>query len=237
VYELGGITSPAFLAEIHHLLWTKPFKNRGQRDQGWSCRDHAAIAARILQALGIPSRVIFGKMMMCTGPTATDRPCGLEADPHAWNFIKELGHFDLSIRVPRSLWDEWTITAVAGSKVLADPMTHFAAVTAEQMYQQQVAIASNLENERILIYRSTHFAEAKSIPLEDLAKWIDSPLGVRLKEGLDTDPNIYSKAVCHLLLFISGERETLTNLSHSEAWKNVSQIPVARAHEVVRSQE
>src|SRR5258707_15746135 len=118
--KLLDLASEGFLAEIHHLLWTKKFKNRGKVDPGWQCRDHALIVSTLLKLLGHESSVHHGRLMMSTGPDDYDKPYGNDVQPHSWNFISDLGIVDLSLRVPKyqfPTWCEWQINAVFASNV------------------------------------------------------------------------------------------------------------------------
>ena len=227
--HIQSIFCPKFLAEIHHLLWTKKFNNRGRRDEGWSCRDHSAIVALLLQLLGIPSNVCFGKLMMITGPIGTDRPYGLDVNPHRWNFVEETGHIDLSVRVPKNqfpTWDNWEIDAVVGSKVQSEPATKFLLATSERSYHDHIAPATHLRDNRVLIYKLEKSVPVRSIPMDNLVGWIESPLGCRLQGEFQSGPLIYMQALYHLWMFIQGERETLTIVCKNEAWEhNLSPLP------------
>ena len=195
---VAQIFCPRLVNEIHHFLWMKPFKNRGRRDEGWSCRDYAAMVGLLLQLHGIQSTVCTGKMMVMSGPTEDGRPCGLEANPHSWNLIEGFGHVDLSVRIPRFLfpeWEAWKITRVVGSSVQSEPLANFDLAGSDSPYQQQIAVATHKKNTRGLVYRAVKREPVDSTMSIDLAGYGDQLAAY--------SPNSIFKILTRDLLFTS----------------------------------
>jgi hypothetical protein len=194
--------------------------------------------AWLMRLLGVSSRICTGKMMMICGPDVGCQPHGLESNPHTWNFVEGFGHVDLSVRVPKYDFpsaENWNLSAVVRSEVIAIPKVEFEAVTSEQLYQDHVSIASNLAARRFLIYRAQQVVQAESISTADVHKWIHSPLGDRLEEDYGSGSLIYLQAIHHLWMFSKGNCPSLTGLSKDAAWMHLSRIPTREMEEILQA--
>jgi hypothetical protein len=206
----------------------KPCKSRGKRDEGWNCRDHAAMLGWLLQLGGIQSRACTGKMIMVCGPTAGGPPCGLELDPHTWNFVENFGYIDISVRVPRFLfpdWESWKVTSVVGSTVQSEFATDFRLAVSAFEYEDRMAAATHVNDGRMLLYRPIVSQPVDFFILGDPAGWINSLLTVELQEDFKFGSLIYLQLLFHLWKTLQGERETLTAVSRTKAWSFIAKIP------------
>jgi hypothetical protein len=235
--NLQELVSESFLTEIHHLLWTKKFKNKGKLDLGWHCRDHALILDALAKLLGHESIVHHGRLMMSTGPHKQDRPYGNEVEHHTWTFIEGLGLVDLSLRVPRDqfpTWRDWQISAVFGNKVIPQDGTSVFLLDTPQGYDRAVAISTHAASERRLIYHRIREEPFDLINLNQASGWVHSPLSDELEDNFRLGSTIYRGAIFHLHELLHGRRASLTTLSHYNAWKTIAEIPEETLSDLLR---
>src|SRR5690242_5536536 len=119
---LARLTSDDFLDELHHLLWIKPFINRGTWDAGWNCRDHALVVGTILLLGHIECRIVHGTAAFTQGPVAHQDPLLMWVEHHAWIDI-DGGPLDLSPRLTRSNdpgWRPWHLKLICGGECHPD---------------------------------------------------------------------------------------------------------------------
>src|SRR5262245_59413184 len=110
------LSTPEFLDELHHLLWTEPHENRGQWDEGWSCRNHALIAGAVVSVVHGRCAIVYGEATFVHGPVGDCPPIGMSVKPHAWLGVDGAGYFDLSLNIARHAdpgWRPWPLACIA----------------------------------------------------------------------------------------------------------------------------
>jgi hypothetical protein len=218
------LTSPLFLDELHHLLWVEPGEHRGQWDEGWSCRNHALIAAAVACALKERSAIVYGKAMYVQGPQDGLPPVGVSVDPHAWFGLDGSGYFDLSPRLTQVKdrdWRPWPLSCVAMSRCV--PWGEFRLAYQEREFEDLVNSATHIMGCKRAVYFGTRYANLSRKVLNEEFSAADAPLTVRLASK--HDPSLFAQAAVHLCKLLKGEVRSLRGMSQDEAWETISQQP------------
>jgi hypothetical protein len=218
------VTTDKFLAELHHLLWTEPFDNEGNRDEGWNCRDHAFITGLVLQLLKQRCAVMYGKAYFIQGPTTEQPGIGLEQKIHAWLGLDGQGFMNLSPRLTRcsnSLWRPWGLKYIARNTCSPDGTFEFA--RSEDDYAQRFERAAEQADTRTAIYCGKGYDNIDREFAENAFKFIDSPLTKRLSEKYADD--LYLKGAIHLFKLVRGDTKSLQQRSQDDAWEEIARLP------------
>jgi len=221
--EANRLTTPQFLAEIHHLLWIDPFDNQGTWDEGWNCRDHAWLGGVVLQLLGLTAAVVYGEAMFVRGPDGDAPPTGLSQTGHAWLGIDGLGFMDISPNLAQcrelSL-QTWQLKCIAMNRCIPDG--RFENSNSSEDYERRVGIATNTPGNHA-VYFGRGYDNIDSDFVNQAFQFINSPLSVRLATRFE--PDVYAKAAIHLFKILSGKSQSLQKLSQDQAWECISTQP------------
>jgi hypothetical protein len=138
-----ALSRDKFVRELHHLLWIEPQFNRGQRDEGWNCRDHALIVAGVAQLLGFRAALCFGHVAFVQGPRGNAKPLWFNVSPHAWVAVESAGHYDLSVRL-RSVdgfgpdWSGWNVDGLVADRYVSPGRVRVAWTYRPQEYNSAI---------------------------------------------------------------------------------------------------
>ena len=221
------------LDELHAFLWTDPFFNQGTMDAGWSCRDHAVVVGQFLVDAGAHVTVRHGKCMFVQGPTQDGAPpvgLGQDVDPraggHTWLSIEGLGDVDLSPRlnIRESRWRPVESTGVVGSSWLAEAPSRFTVTGSLQEYDEEIARATHVLDERHAIYFSRREEPFANEIARSGLSWADSRVSLRLLDRGQPD-DLYVRFARHLRGILSDERSPLRHLSRNKAWTILAEDP------------
>lgn len=226
----AAIAEAPFRRELHHLLWEKPFVNKeGQRDFGWTCREHALFIGALAMLHGFQAAVVHGRAEFCVGPTANSVATGISQDPHWWTRIVDIGSCDLSVRLdslPGGVsWDGWDESFLLGGKFTPADSTSFTSVSDPIKHEQICAIATHATGKRAANYLQRSIEPLGLQQIENARKWCNSPLTDRLKKLYPTRTDIYAKAILHLDEILNGVGKSVTALSQMAAWGAIAKRP------------
>jgi hypothetical protein len=215
-----------FLAELHHLLWIEPHKNKGKQDDGWSCRDHALIVAGIAQMRGCRSNVVSGAAAFVQGKLNGNAPLGRIVKPHSWLSIDGCGTYDLSIRLNGFKefrhWEDWAVKGLIGSRF--EPRTvNYMATRDDATFNNTINAASHLEETRYAIYLNKILIPLDVSHFQNAFKWCNSPLTIRLQKLIKKPKELYPKAILHLIDFLDGKGDSVANLPQIKAWAKIAE--------------
>jgi len=101
------VLTETVITELHSAFWKRPFVNRGIRDMGWFCRDHAWTVSAFLALCGRGSRIISGQANFVTGPSSDHHPRGIKSDPHSWNEVDRDTLIDVSPNLQANKTQQW----------------------------------------------------------------------------------------------------------------------------------
>lgn len=224
-----AVLDPALLDELHALLWTEPFSNRGTRDDGWSCRDHIVVVGALLRTLGAEVRIRHGRCMFVQGRGSDGAPpvgIGQEGSSrlgHAWLLVAGLGDVDLSPRIaaPQLPWKGVDSPGIVGSTWIAPRETSFATTTKLRDYTAAIERATGAPDE----LRAEYLINSEEPYDDDIARlglsWANSRVSQRLRgRGLPED--LYLRFAAHLLELRAGRRQPLRGISPNKAWAIVA---------------
>lgn len=212
------------LDELHGFLWSAPYLNQGVMDQGWMCRDHAAVVGHVLIHLGARVAVRHGKCMFVQGPTSSGAPpVGLgqegEAGPgDTWLWVEGLGHVDVSpnLGLPTGPWRPLQSPGV-GASWIAPGVTRFLVTESADSFGEEIAKATWATDERRAVYwlrREDVFDEVARTGLA----WPNSKLSLGLlRQGLPA--NLCARLAMHSLGVVTEGRRPLARLSRNKAWR------------------
>jgi hypothetical protein len=176
--------------ELHGLLWTAPFANKGTPDDGWSCRDHAVVVGHLLRSAGADVRIRHGRCMFVQGPGADGAPpvgIGQEGSSrvgHTWLYAADLGDVDLSPRLQAAQppWVPVRSPGVVGSSWVAGRATAFSVTTHLREYEAAIGRATGATGELQAVYlmeREEPYTDA--VGRKGLS-WANSRVSLRLLE-------------------------------------------------------
>jgi|GEM_PF-3170234 len=217
-----ALASSAFRSELHHLLWVPPFTNRGLRDEGWHCREHALIVGVLALLRGFSAVAIHGKAEFIMGPTGGVHPGSIRQDPHTWIRIDGVGSCDLSVRLntmpPGLLWPDWQDSYLLGSKFVPADSTLYTSLSDPAKHENACALVTHQENVRAAHYLQIRGEQLGVQQIENARKWCNSPLTDRLKKLYPTRSDVYAKAILHLDEILSGAGSSVIQLPQMAAW-------------------
>ena len=224
-----ALASQPFRNELHHLLWTDPFMNRGLRDEGWNCREHALFVGVLALLCGFTAVVIHGSAEFIMGPTGGVNPGSIKQDPHTWVRIDSVGSCDLSVRLntmPTGLtWHGWQESYLLGSIFLPPASTDYTSLVDPIKHQNVSALATHQRDKRAAHYLQKAGEQIDLSQIENIRKWCNSPLTDRLKKLYPTRSDIYAKAILHLDDILRGKGQTITGLPQMVAWGAIGKRP------------
>ncbi len=220
------LASEPFRQELHHLLWIDPLINKGVRDEGWSCRDHALVVAALAAIRGHAAVAISGSVGFVQGPVGDQRPVGRNIGPHWWLMIESMGTCDFSPRLIKTRelpeWGDWQDAFLLGSAYVPAGTIAYAMTPHEPTFQAAFAAATNQEGVRTALYLRKAAEPLGLAQFERARDWINSPLTDRLKQRFPLRKDIYLRAVLHLDDFIKGAAASLRGLPQMQAWTQVA---------------
>ena len=221
-----SLLDAGLVAELHALLWTAPFANKGTPDDGWSCRDHAVVVGHLLRGAGAGVQIRHGRCMFVQGPGSDGAPPvgigqeGASRVGHTWLHASGLGDVDLSPRL-ESAQPPWVPVAspgVVGSSWIAGRAAGFEMTTHLRDYEAAIGRATGATDELHAVYlmeREEPYTDAVG---RNGLSWANSRVSLRLLgRGLPED--LYLRFAAHLDGVRSGERRRLGAISHNKAWK------------------
>lgn len=224
-----ALASRAFRSELHHLLWVSPFTNRGVRDEGWHCREHALIVGVLALLHGFSAVAIHGKAEFVMGPTGGVPPGCIRQDPHTWVRIDGVGSCDLSVRLnsmPSGLvWADWQDSYLLGSKFVPNDSTFYSALGDRMKHENACALASHQPDARAAHYLQIQGEHIGLQQIENSMKWCNSPMTDRLKNMYPTRSDIYAKAILHLDEILCGKGQSVIHIPQMAAWGAISKQP------------
>ena len=146
--------------ELHALLWTEPFANKGTPDDGWSGRDHAVVVGHLLRSAGADVRIRHGRCMFVQGPGADGAPPvgigqeGTSRVGHTWLHAAGLGDVDLSPRLGSAQppWVPVDSPGVIGSTWVAGRETGFSMTTHLREYEAAIGRATGATDRLHAVY-------------------------------------------------------------------------------------
>ena len=215
-----------FQREIHHLLWIDPHTNKGMRDDGWNCRDHALIVAGIARMFGHESIAVTGEAMFVQGPIGERRPVGRAVNPHSWVYVENVGAFDISARLKgfRDLpeWIDWKTLGLAGSKFRPVDQIVYLSMSDPVKYQNSCNAATHVSDQKFAFYLRKKEKRVNTVHFQSAFKWCNSPLTVRLSNLFKKRDDLYPKAILHLTALLKGEASSVAHLPQMIAWKEIA---------------
>lgn len=235
------LRSPVFLKELHRLFWVEPFDNRGNWDCGWSCRDHALVAACVLRAFETHTQFVHGLQMCVQGAAAGLPPIGLgQAGPghgeHVWLKSPAGEIIDLSVRLSGTGmgagWRSLDIDGVVHGEWLPAGIGSVVECSTIADYQKRIAQASHQDGVNVLLYCPLAGADLDRPKIVNAFDFVNSPLTDRLRRRRDTE--LYAKAVGHIIEVVSGQRRPASGLSQNRAWDIVAQRPAGETEWILR---
>lgn len=237
-FQLHHLVAPAFLRELHHLLWTESRMVDNQVDAGWNCRDHAWTLSFLLQSFGFEHAVVHGEAFFAAGPAAKRSAVSYEQTPHSWIFVKDLGHIDLSIkpdfvsagdvfRVPI----EWVFLNKASIGNKCD--TWFFSDAA--VYRRTVDQLPERRNRISAAYCISGYELLGSDHVEFAAGWLRSGLADRLGARYGNPSRLYAALPEHLRGILHGTAPSLTALSFDDAWATIAERQYRPAEQPLRT--
>ena len=218
------LTSTGFLSELHKLLWLEPFMNRGVRDLGWSCRDHALIVGGLLELRGHRVEVLHGKACYVRGPAPGQRPIALEQALHSWLELEGGGIIDLSPNLSSAMYPGWTsvpFSGIANSRWQPEGGGRLVLCTTPQEYERDITIGSNAEGELRAIYLPQRRQPFSTNMVACAFEFVNSPLTDTLRKRY-TD-SVYAKAIVHLSDRLEERARSLAGVSRGRAWTLIAQ--------------
>lgn len=225
----AAISSVVFRSELHHLLWIDPSVNRGDRDLGWSCREHALFVGMLAALQGFGAVFIHGRAQYIQGKVGDCSPGGVTQEPHSWVRIDGLGSFDLSVRLntmpSKVKWEGWENSFLVGGKFKPDESTTFASVSEIAKFKLLCATATYEVDRRSAIYLQERGEQLGREQVENARKWCNSPLTEQLKRWHPTRSDIYAKAILHLDEILNGSGHSLTGQPQMSAWGQIGKRP------------
>jgi hypothetical protein len=226
---IAALTRPDFLAELHHLLWTEPFSNRGVWDEGWNCRDHAVVVGFLMAMSGHFPYLLGGKCMFVQGPSDGRPPVGFQQSPHVWLGSNLGGCFDLSVRLtgvrhPKFNFPDWPVQAIAGSKCVPTDTIGFSHTALPEKYEKLTAAAGHVQGVQMAVYlrQAEPLAFTREL-LRTASDFSNSPLTDRLRDQCGPCPGWHARAAMHLHDFLNGRTASLAKLAQGKAWEAVAQ--------------
>lgn len=236
------LTDERVVAEMHHLFWIEGLDNAGQRDEGYSCREHAIAAACIAALAGYKAAISWGSVALI-GPAPPPSPIGLlYIREHSWAMAEGAGHFDLSLKLRRGDGLGWTSTwpasKLAGREfaprgrvavsMTADENEHAKAI---KLGQAQALAGRNVYH-ALYLGREYEYLTRRMIGEAD--RVTNSPFTARLRTTPGFDTEIFAKAALHLWGVANRHRRPLKSLSKEEAWAEIAALPSGAVDEVAR---
>ncbi len=212
--------------ELHALLWTEPFANKGTPDDGWSGRDHAVVVGHLLRSAGADVRIRHGRCMFVQGPGADGAPPvgigqeGTSRVGHTWLHAAGLGDVDLSPRLGSAQppWVPVDSPGVIGSTWVAGRETGFSMTTHLREYEAAIGRATGATDRLHAVYLMERDEPYTAQTGRKGLSWANSRVSLRLLErGLADD--LYLRFAAHLAGLRAGERRPLAGISHNKAWK------------------
>lgn len=223
---LAKIAKEDFLREIHHLLWIDPHINRGKRDDGWNCRDHALIVGGVARMFGFKSLAVSGAAMFVQGPIGHHAPVGRSVDPHTWVQIENVGAVDVSVRLKgfkdMPKWKDWETSGLVGSQFHPIGRVNYLSTSDPAKYDNSINIATHRVDQKYGIYLRKAAEPIGVDQLQMAFKWCNSPLTVRLSNLFKNRHDLYPKAILHLTSLLKGEATSVVQLPQMKAWATVA---------------
>jgi hypothetical protein len=218
--ETYGLTEDNFLRELHHLLWMKPFKNRGKQDRGLSCRDHAAVVGVVARRLGAAVARIHGKMATITGE---EIPRSLIlTEPHTWLSLDSKAPCDLSFRVTRkeSGGSVWQTRCIWNGEALDEVALPLGVASSEDEFADHIKSLHNNGVNRAVIYRPVAFVALKKDD-RSVFEELSSPLKDEIRFCTGEDVAVYLGMTDFLVQKARGSRDSLVSLEQESAWQTL----------------
>jgi len=228
-----------FRAELHHLLWIEPFKNRGVFDAGWSCRDHAFLVCCVLRASGFPTMFVHGKNMYVQGAEGTLPPVGVgqkvdDVSAHTWLQSSSRNVIDVSPRLRNAGIAQWRpvqFLGVVESEWRPNGLGQVVTCSNARAYSDAIALASRRKGENTAVYWEQREEDLTVDVIENARTFVNSPLTTKLRGFRDKE--IYSKAALHLIDVVAGLRPSLIDLPRHKAWTMVAEQRSGATHELL----
>lgn len=213
-----GLTEREFLAELHHLLWMKPFKNGGVLDRGLSCRDHSAIVGVIARRLGASVSRIHGVMAASFGDTPKTL---LVTNPHTWLSIDGMAPCDLSFKISRRDVDvstPWTIDCIWDGIPVRDESLVLTVARSDEDLHKCIELSSTRD-------RTLVFHPKLSVRLEEsdaaVFAGLDTPLKGEIKFATGKDVDVYLRIVEFLMDKLDGGTQSVVHVNQEAAWRSI----------------
>ena len=217
------LSQPSFLAEVHHLLWIKPFVNHGVLDYGWSCRDHAMTLGLVASMLGNEVILVTGQATFVQGASGGRSPRGIEMNPHTWFRAEGSGSYDASWRLDsiRNMpqWRAWNTHGVFASKVAPGAAASYFLTSYPGKYGNVVNGSTHLADTRSATYLAERIEPLTPELIEHQYTWVNSPLTDRI---MPSGKALYAAAALHLLARLEGSTDDLSPLDSNEAWRTLA---------------
>ena len=210
--------------EVHGMLWLPPRRNGGERDGGWSCRDHVVVIGELLSQMGVTNvevrhgRAYFVNTLLCPtrGPIGLGQDGQADSGMHSWLHVEGFGDIDLSPKLDAADFPWFPIGSpgVIGSEVVTESMGTFPVRTCQTIneYSNEIARATHATG-RIdalnWVFAKGPFSSQIS---ERGLDWANSPLSVALRacgSAHGGGQDLYSRLGRHLLGVLVGTREPL----------------------------
>ena len=220
---IESLAQPAFLREIHRLLWTPKFDGRDGPDYGWSCYDHAVVVALLLTLWGVGCEVVHGQCMFVEGESENGPPIGMgqDAGTRAWHIWLEVSpHLivDLSPNLapdpPPVHWRNLDFYGVACGELRPRGIGRLVRCSTEQGYRQEIALASHSTGGLVAIYREERRA---SFHVAQAVQRVLVAGGYYRLQGVE-GVRAYAAAVLHLEDFINGAAKAVGGVQPKKAW-------------------
>lgn len=217
---LQAVESQIFRNELHHLFWIAPRTNRGILDPGWSCREHAFALGAVALLSSQKAVCCHGRASFVIGSEGNRPPSGLDVD-HTWLFVEKLGSFDLSVKA-EAIGSGVQETYLARGKFSPPGHISFTSTGSQAAYDVTHASATHLEGVTSAIYLRLGVDPVTDDLIASSRSWVASPLTDELIDRFPKRPDIYVRAVLHLVRLLLGEAETLTKIGQLAAWKRLA---------------
>jgi hypothetical protein len=227
--RLSPLSTTEFLKELHHSLWTELTINKGQRDEGWNCRDHALIVACLTQLLQrTAAAILHGRACFVQGPRQEVPPVGLNADPHSWSAIEGLGLIDLSPRLSTCSsenWAEWPYEGLFLNRCLPLGSADLRIAKTLPDFDNWVALATHRNASRTVVYWPQEYEQLTRGSVERSIQWSNSLLTEWLRDRYGESEPLHARAALYLYDFVSSEAPALSHLCREEAWDVIACRP------------
>lgn len=222
--QLRDLVSDRVLREMHRFLWTGSSVSDTAVDLGWSCRDHAWLAALLAFRLGHAPALIHGSACYLARANAKRGPIEFTQDPHSW-VVVDTGALDLSIRpeiVSGGVSYRFPVRSLFANACLprSNATAHF--------FDDGADAARAIEDHArrgggtACVYVARETERLHEGHLHRAAGWIGSALTCYLDATHGDPTDHYLALLRHLCDFIDRQAPSLAGLPFDTAWSRIA---------------